>query len=121
DVVYATGMPTRAALGAALAGRPLVVKITSDTTYERAVRRGWFAADLAEFQRSRGGLRVGVVVRGRRLWLSRAAHVFCPSAFLRELAIGWGLPPERVSVIPNPAPVVAGLPPREELRAALGV
>ena len=121
DVVYATGMPTRAALGAALAGRPLVVKITSDTTYERAVRRGWFDGDLAEFQRSGGGLRVGAVVRGRRLWLSRAAHVFCPSAFLRELAIGWGLPPERVSVIPNPAPVVAGLPPREELRAAFGM
>jgi glycosyltransferase involved in cell wall biosynthesis len=121
DVVYATGMPTRAALGAAMARKPLVVKITSDTTFERAVRRGWFEGDLTEFQESGGGLRVGVVTTGRKVWLRRASHVFCPSAFLRELAIGWGLPPERVSVIPNPAPVVGVMAPREELRASFGM
>jgi glycosyltransferase involved in cell wall biosynthesis len=121
DVVYVTGLPTRAAIGAAIARRPLVVKITSDTTYERAIRRGWFEGDLDEFQRTGGGLRVGLVVRGREVWLRRAAHVFCPSAYLRELAIGWGLPPERVSVIANPAPAVGGLAPRSELRGSFGM
>jgi glycosyltransferase involved in cell wall biosynthesis len=121
DVVYVTGMPTRASLGSALAGRPLVVKVTSDTAYERAVRRGLYDGDLAAFQRGGGGLRVQALVRGRQIWLRRASHVFCPSAYLRELVVGWGIPPGRVSVIANPAPDVSGLRPRDELRAGLGV
>jgi glycosyltransferase involved in cell wall biosynthesis len=37
------------------------------------------------------------------------------------MAIGWGVPPERAIVIPNPAPDLPPLPTREEARAALGV
>jgi glycosyltransferase involved in cell wall biosynthesis len=48
-------------------------------------------------------------------------HVFCPSAYLREIALGWGLDSQRVSVLPNPAPVVPKLPRREQLRAELGL
>ncbi len=65
-------------------------------------------------------MRATALAQARKLWIARAAHVFCPSAYLRELAIGWGVPPERVTVIPNPAPVVGELPTREELRARLG-
>ncbi|MGH3000202.1 MAG: glycosyltransferase family 4 protein, partial [Gaiellaceae bacterium] len=43
-------------------------------------------------------------------------HVFCPSDYLRTLAVGWGVPAERVSVVPNPAPRLPELKPREELR-----
>ncbi len=120
DVVYVTGMPTRAALGSVLARRPLVVKVTTDAAYERALRRGLYAGGLDDFQRSSGGVRATALAQARKLWIARAAHVFCPSAYLRELAIGWGVPPERVTVIPNPAPVVGELPTREELRARLG-
>ena len=42
DVVYATSMLRRAALGAALARRPLVVKLVSDEVFERARRCGRF-------------------------------------------------------------------------------
>ncbi len=47
--------------------------------------------------------------------------MFTPSAYLRELALAWGVDPGRVSVLPNPAPAVPALPPREELRAGLGL
>jgi glycosyltransferase involved in cell wall biosynthesis len=47
--------------------------------------------------------------------------VLVPSAYLRELALGWGLRPARVSVIPNPAPTLPTLPGREEARRMLGV
>jgi glycosyltransferase involved in cell wall biosynthesis len=47
--------------------------------------------------------------------------VLCPSAFLRELVLSWGIAQERVSVLPNPAPEVPDLPPREELKRALGL
>jgi glycosyltransferase involved in cell wall biosynthesis len=50
----------------------------------------------------------------------RAAHVVTPSEYLRGLALGWGARPERVTVLPNPAPRLPELRPREELRRELG-
>ncbi len=52
----------------------------------------------------------------RTFALKRARHVFCPSAYLRDVALRWGLDPGRVSVLPNPAPTVPPMPSREELR-----
>jgi glycosyltransferase involved in cell wall biosynthesis len=46
--------------------------------------------------------------------------VCCPSRFLADLAIGWGVDPDRVSVLPNPAPDASGLPDRDRARAELG-
>ncbi|HET6623949.1 MAG TPA: glycosyltransferase family 4 protein, partial [Gaiellaceae bacterium] len=120
DVVYSTSMVRRAALGASLARRPLVVKLVSDEAFERARRSGRFDGTLDEFQTA-GGARFRLLRATRDGALRRARHVFCPSAYLRRLALGWGLDPERVSVLPNPAPEVPPLPPREELRAELGL
>jgi glycosyltransferase involved in cell wall biosynthesis len=57
----------------------------------------------------------------RDLELRRAAHVFCPSDYLRTLAIGWGVPAERVTVLPNPAPSLTETAPRDELRRSFGM
>jgi len=120
DAVYATSMLGRSALGAVLGRRPLVVKLTGDEAYERARRRGRFSGDLDEFQRHEGGRDVALFRWTRDLALGRAAHVFVPSAYLRELAVGWGLSREHVSVLPNAAPELPSLRPREELRRELG-
>lgn len=120
DVVYATSMVGRASFGALLARRPLVVKLVADPAYERAYRHGLFSGSLAEFQHAVAGARVAVFRRVRDLGLRRARHVVCPSDYLKELAHGWGLPPGRVTVLPNPAPEVPSLPSYEELRAARG-
>lgn len=116
DVVYATSMIGRSALGTLLARRPLVVKMVADPAYERARRKGLFAGSLAEFQGARAGVLVTLLRRVRDLSLRRARHVVCPSGFLERLAEGWGLPPERVTVLPNPAPELPPLPSYEELR-----
>ena len=121
DVVYATSMTRRAALGALVARRPLVLKLTADEAYERARRGGRFAGDLDAFQHHRGGLRVRLLRTTRNWAVRRARHVFTPSAYLRELVVGWGIPAERVSVSPNPAPEVPAMPPRDELRAEFGL
>lgn len=121
DVVYATSMVRRAALGAAIARRPLVVKLVADEAYERARRHGLFAGTLDEFQALRGGVRLRALRRSRTGALRRSALVTAPSAYLREIALGWGLDPARVQIVPNPAPAVPALPPRMELRAQLGV
>jgi len=121
DRVYATSMVRRASLGAALARRPLVVKLVSDEAFERAARSGRFAGTLAEFQRSHGGLRDRFLRATRNRALKRAARVVVPSAYLRDLAVGWGVAPKRLQVVPNPAPPLPALPGRDEARALLGV
>ena len=120
DVVYATSMIRRAALGAAIARRPLVVKLVSDEVFERATRSGRFGGTLDDFQRE-GGVRVAALRATRDAALRRARRVFCPSAYLREVALRWGLDPARVSVLPNPAPDVPSLPARSELRSEFGL
>jgi glycosyltransferase involved in cell wall biosynthesis len=121
DIVYTTGMFGRSALGATLAGRPYVVKLTADPAFERSRRRGLVGGDVDEFQRGRGGAAVAALRLARNLELRRAAHVFCPSDYLRQLTISWGVEPSHVSVLPNPAPSLPDLPPRDELKEAFGL
>jgi glycosyltransferase involved in cell wall biosynthesis len=120
DVVYATSMIRRAALGAAAARTPLVVKLVSDEVFERQRRSGRFEGTLEEFQDARGA-RVSFLRWTRDRALRSASHVFCPSAYLRAFALRWGLEPDRVSVLPNPPPELPQLPDRAELRSELGV
>ena len=121
DVVYTTGMFGRSTVGATLARRPYVVKLTADPAFERSRRRGLVGGDVDEFQRRNGGPAVAVLRLARDVELRRAAHVFCPSTYLRQLAISWGVEPSRVSVLPNPAPRLPELPSREELKRAFGL
>jgi glycosyltransferase involved in cell wall biosynthesis len=121
DVVYTTGMFGRSSLGATLARRPYVIKLTADPAFERARRRGIVDGNVDEFQHVGGGPAVRVLRLARDAELRRAAHVFTPSAYLRELAVRWGVDPARVSVLPNPAPALPALPPREELRRSFAL
>jgi glycosyltransferase involved in cell wall biosynthesis len=109
DVVYATGLYVRSALACAATRTPLVFKLTSDPAYERTVWRG-------------GGARQErFLAISRDFAVRRAAHIFTPSRFLRDRALTWGVPVERVSVLPNPAPLLPELPTQAAARARLGV
>jgi glycosyltransferase involved in cell wall biosynthesis len=121
DRVYATSMVRRSALGAAVARRPLVVKLVSDEAFERAARSGGFGGTLEEFQAHQGGARARFLRATRTAALRRATRVIVPSAYLRDLAVGWGLPLDRFVVVPNPAPSLPALPARDDARAELGL
>jgi glycosyltransferase involved in cell wall biosynthesis len=121
DVVYTTGMFGRSTAGAVAARRPFIVKLTADPAFERSRRRGLVEGTVDDFQRGGGGLVPRVLRAARDAELRRAAHIFCPSAYLRDLTISWGVPAERVSVLPNPAPARIELPPRDELKRRLDV
>jgi glycosyltransferase involved in cell wall biosynthesis len=82
------------------------------------LRTGRFEGTPDAFQ-TVSGFRVRFLRATRNWALRRAAHVFCPSAYLRGIALRWGPEPGRVSVLPNPAPTVPALPPKDELRAEL--
>jgi glycosyltransferase involved in cell wall biosynthesis len=121
DRVYATSMVRRSALGAAVARRPLVVKLVSDEAFERAARSGGFGGTLEVFQAHQGGARARFLRATRTAALRRATRVIVPSAYLRDLAVGWGLPFDRFVVVPNPAPSLPALPARDDARAELGL
>ena len=105
EVVYTTGMFGRSSAGALAARRPYVVKLTADPAFERSRRRGLVAGDVDEFQEGGGGPVGFALRRARDFELRRAAYIYCPSAYLRKLVLSWGIPTERVSVLPNPVPI----------------
>jgi glycosyltransferase involved in cell wall biosynthesis len=95
----------RSSAGALAARRPYVLKLTADPAFERSRRRGLVEGDVDQFQGGGGGP-VGFALRhARDFELRHAAYVYCPSAYLRKLVLSWGIPPDRVSVLPNPVPV----------------
>ena len=121
DVVYTTGMFGRSALGSRLARTPYVVKLTADPAHERARRLGLTIADVERFQGERGGPRVGAFRAARNAELRSATRILCPSAYLRELVLRWGIDPSSIEVLPNPLPRLPDLPTREEARRRLGI
>ncbi len=119
DVVYSTGMFGRSGAGSLAARRPYVLKLTADPAFERARRRGLFHGSIADFQSRRDPLTLPFRA-ARDAIVRRAAHVVCPSSFLAQLTVGWGVPPERVDVLPNPAPDASAVVDRAEARARHG-
>jgi glycosyltransferase involved in cell wall biosynthesis len=113
DVAYAVSMVQRTAAACTAARTPFVAKLSSDVAYDRARRRGLFSGSLEEFQSARApAVTASKTVRAAAL--RRAAHVVTPSAFLRDLALRWGVPSERLTVLPNPVPALRASDPVEE-------
>jgi glycosyltransferase involved in cell wall biosynthesis len=118
DVVYSTGMIGRTGVACLLARKPYVLKVAGDPAFERARRLHLTSSEVEAFQTELSPATLPLRIL-RNAIIRRAAHVVTPSAFLRELAIGWGAP--EVTVLPNPAPDVPQTPPRDELRARFGM
>ena len=120
DVVYTTGMFARSALAARLARRPYVVKLTGDPAFERLRARGAVGGTVEDFQEA-GGIQPRALGALRGSVLRGAAHVYCPSEYLRSLVLGWGVDPARTGVLPNPAPEPPVFGDRDELRRRLAL
>ena len=107
DVVYATSMIGRTALGASSAREPFVIKLTTDAAFERAQRPGLFDGDLDAFQReARGGSASRAAAARDVARPPRRARRLPERVPARARASSWGVPPDRVLVLPNPAPTV---------------
>ena len=119
DVVYTTGMFARTAAACTLTRTPSVVKLTGDPAFERMRWRGTFTGGLEQFEESRGV--ESAALRALRSGTLRAAtHLVCPSSYLRDAVISWGVPAERVTVLPNPVPSTQPVD-RDAARRRLGV
>jgi glycosyltransferase involved in cell wall biosynthesis len=116
DVIFANGLFIEAAAAAALAGRPLAMKIVGDWAWERASNQGIGDRDLADFQRRRQPFRFELVKQLRSMTSRRADRVIVASRFFAGIVAGWGVPPQRVEIVPNaleplPEGPAAELPP----------
>lgn len=103
---------------------PRVLKVVGDPAWERCIRKGWIppTLNIDDFQAHATTGIVGQQIASRNRQVQAMSHIIVPSAYLRQMVIGWGVPAERVQVIYNalpPAP--ATLPTREEARAQWGL
>lgn len=123
DVVYVQGAVSEglpATIGAAFAGRPVVMRVPGDYAWEMAQQRG--ETDLLdEFLKKKHFGLIGLYERIERWTARRARRIIVPSQYLGSVVQRWGVPRERIEVVLTtiePLPLTAG---REAERQALGV
>ena len=109
-VVYANGLLWEVAQVCRRWRKPWVAKIVGDSTWERAVRRGWTKADLEAFQAPSADIRIHLFRTWRNQALSQAHKVIVPSNYLAKIVQGWGIRPENIKVIYNAIELPTALP-----------
>jgi glycosyltransferase involved in cell wall biosynthesis len=126
DVVFlqdpiSSGLPGLAA--ARSLGLPAVLKVVGDLAWEISTGVGWVKQeiDVGVFQRTRYAPWVEGIRWAEHSVARSADRVLVPSAYLAEVVRGWGVRPDRVSVIENAAPPVQRARSREDARKALGL
>jgi glycosyltransferase involved in cell wall biosynthesis len=105
---------------------PQVGKIVGDKAWERSVNRGWVPpdSDIDRFQVERQGVlaEMSKTLRSRQVKLFD--HIIVPSQYLKQMVAGWGVEPERISVVYNALddelPVPAASPSEARRRLSLG-
>lgn len=101
DVVLANGLHPEVALAMSVVRRPWIAKVVGDAAWERSVRRGWTSADFETFQREPQSRPAELQKTLRNGVLRQPTRVLAPSEYLRDVIKGWGIPSDRITVIPN--------------------
>ena len=103
DVVLANGLYLETALATTLARRPAVAKVVGDTIWERA-RHAGRPETLDAFQSVTLPLRWSILRALQDAWIRSFDRIVTPSAYLKRIAIGWGVPAGKVDVVYNAVP-----------------
>ncbi len=111
DLIYANGLFIEAAIAAALAHRPLVMKVVGDWAWERASNQRVGDRDMAGFQNHRQSFRFEVIKGLRSFVTRRADRVIVASRFFCGIVAGWGVRPARLEIIPNALEPLPDSPP----------
>ncbi len=82
---------------------PQVGKVVGDKAWERSVNRGWVppTTDIDRFQVEQQGALAEMSKTLRSRQVKRFDHIIVPSEYLKRMVTGWGVEPERVSVVYN--------------------
>lgn len=89
---------------------PRVLKVVGDLAWERAIRRGWITptTDIDQFQTMAASSTIEAARRSRSQQAQAMTRIIVPSEYLKQMVIGWGVPPERIHVIYNALPAMMG-------------
>ena len=101
DVVYVNGLEFPGILGARLMGKPSVLKVVGDFAWEYAIRHQWTDDGIDQFQHARYGFKVELVRRIEKWYARNVDRVITPSFYLKRIVAGWGVPPDRITVLYN--------------------
>jgi glycosyltransferase involved in cell wall biosynthesis len=101
DLIFANGLFIEAAVAAALAGKPLAMKIVGDWAWERAHNRGAGGWNVGDFQTHRQTPHWEAVKWLRSAVTDRADRIIAPSHFVADIIAAWGVPEGRITVVYN--------------------
>ncbi len=111
DLIYANGLFIEAAIAAALARKPLAMKVVGDWAWERARNQGALSPTLEKFQAERQSPRWEVVKLLRSGVSRRAGLIIAPSRYLAGIISAWGVPGRKIETIYNAVEVLPDVPP----------
>lgn len=89
------------ALAGRLRGKPMVIRVCVDGTWEISHRLGWHDDTITEYQRHRYGAKVVFARKLQRLWWGWMRRIIAPSRFLKDIVEGYGVPAARTELIYN--------------------
>ncbi|MHC4942029.1 MAG: glycosyltransferase family 4 protein [Planctomycetota bacterium] len=110
------------ALAGRILGKPMVIRICVDGTWEISHRLGWHRDSITDYVKRKYGFKVWWARRLQLLWWSWVRYIIAPSRFLEGIALDYGVPPQKVRQINNAyhGPEEDGIS-REDARAKLGI
>lgn len=123
DLVYVNEhLALHVLLAARLRGKPSVVRVYVDGTWEISHRLGWHDDTIVDFQDRDYGWKVALARRLQRMWWGWTKRIITPSAFMRDIVMGHGVPRDRIDLIYNAYHGPTSYEPtKDEARAKLGI
>lgn len=100
--ILVNGLETYVAQISRLLRKRYLLKIVGDSAWEVARNRGTTLLAIDDFQKD--GIeqkKHESLIKSRNNGVRQAAHIFTPSHYLKNMIVGWGVEPQRVSVINN--------------------
>lgn len=102
DLVYVNEhLSLHVLFAARLRGKPSVVRTYVDGTWEISHRLGWHDDTITDYQDREYGWKVTWLRKLQRLWWGWTRRIITPSAFMRDIVMGHGVPAARIDLIHN--------------------
>lgn len=102
DVVYINEhLALHVALAGRLRGKPMVIRVCVDGTWEISHRLGWHDDTITDYQHHTYDWKVAFARKLQRLWWGWMKRIIAPSRFLKSIVEGYGVPPARTELIHN--------------------
>ena len=100
--IFVNGLEFHSHQVACLLRRSFTLKVVGDTVWETARNRGTTALNIDDFQVDREAqASMSSLIKRRNMWFKRAAKILVPSQYVKKVVVGWGVDPQRVSIVLN--------------------